>query len=48
MFIDVHGHNSPKPSFLFGNFSLNLHQTLENKTFARILELFNDGNFDAF
>ena len=47
MFVDIHGHNSPKPSFIFGNFCQNLYQSLENKTFVRLLENFSEGNFDS-
>ena len=46
MFIDVHGHNSPRPSFVFGNFCQNIHQSLENRTFARLLENYSEGTFD--
>ena len=45
--MDIHGHNSPKPSFIFGNFSQNFHQILENKTFVKIMEVLCEGNFDS-
>ena len=48
MFVDVHGHNSPKPAFVFGNFSLNLYQSLENRTFVKLLDCVSEGNFDSF
>lgn len=45
--MDIHGHNSPKASFIFGNFSQNIYQTLENKTFVKIMEALCEGNFDS-
>lgn len=47
MFMDIHGHNSPKPTFIFGNFSQNFYQTLENKTMTKFMELYANGNFDS-
>lgn len=47
MFIDVHGHNSPKPAFLFGNFSSNLTLFMENKTFAKLIEVNGAEYFDS-
>lgn len=47
LFLDIHGHNSPKPAFIFGNFNLNIYQNLENKTFVKIMEVLSEGNFSS-
>lgn len=47
MFLDIHGHNSPKPSFIFGNYSQNFYQALENRTFVKIMEMLGPENFSA-
>lgn len=41
MYVDVHGHTSPKASFIYGNYNTNLFQSLENKTFCKILDNLN-------
>lgn len=38
LYLDVHGHQSSKPSFIYGNHTDNLGHSIENRLFCRLLE----------
>jgi hypothetical protein len=38
MYFDIHGHQSAKPSFLFGNYTEKISEMTENKLFCKLLE----------
>ena len=38
MYIDVHGHCSPVPSFIYGNHADKFEHTIENKLFCKLIE----------
>lgn len=38
MYIDVHGHSSAMPSFIYGNHSEKIEYLIENKMFCKLIE----------
>ena len=45
MYFDIHGHNSPKSSFIYGNHTKNILHAIDNRVFCKIMEKINNGNF---
>lgn len=46
MYVDVHGHSSALPSFIYGNHSEKIEHLIENKMFCKLLEVnFVQGGF---
>jgi hypothetical protein len=39
MYVDVHGHSSALPSFIYGNHTEKIEHLIENKVFCKLLEL---------
>jgi hypothetical protein len=37
MYLDVHGHQSARSSFLFGNYTENIHHMIENRFFCKLI-----------
>ncbi len=38
MYVDVHGHSSAIPSFIYGNHTEKVDHLIENKLFCKIIE----------
>lgn len=38
MYVDVHGHNSALPSFIYGNHTEKIEHAIENKMFCKLIE----------
>jgi len=38
MYIDVHGHSSAMPSFIYGNHAEKIEHLIENKMFCKLIE----------
>lgn len=38
MYIDVHGHSSAMPSFIYGNHAEKMEYMVENKMFCKLIE----------
>ena len=45
MFMDIHGHNSAKPSFIFGNHHPKFFHCVENKTLCKLMQNLSEGYF---